>query len=278
MSAGDGRVAVIGLGLMGGSMARDLAARGRSVRAYDVDPAASAAAENDGVVRAAGSLAEAVTGAELVVVATPVAAAARTVRELRDHVGDDAVITDLCSTKRTVVEAAEAAGLGRRFVASHPMAGDHRSGWSAAREGLFEGATVWLCAAAEAAPGAVETVEGLWRELGASPVRSSADEHDRLVAWASHLPQVAASALAAAMARGGISADDLGPGGRDATRLAAGDPGLWTGILADNADEVGPALLALIHELIAVRRALFGADDATVRAVMEAGRDWVDDA
>lgn len=279
-----GVVAVIGLGLIGGSLARDLAALGWTVRAHDRDPAALADAAREGIVASngkddatrpgEGALEGVVAGADLVVVATPVAAAAAVIRAVAPLVGPDTAVTDVCSTKRTVVEAAEAAGIGERFVGSHPMAGHHRSGWTASRAGLFRDAAVWLSPTVRTARDVLSGIEALWRSVGARPARIEPDRHDRIVAWSSHLPQLTASALASALAQGGIAPAQLGPGGRDTTRLAASDPELWAGILADNADEVGPALVTLINELIRLRRALFEGDDASVRAVLETGSQW----
>ena len=117
-------------------------------------------------------------------------------------------------------------------------------------------------------------VEALWRAVGGSPRRTDAASHDRLLARASHLPQAVASALGAALARGGVARDDLGPGGRDVTRLAGSDPGLWTGILLDNADEVLEALAGLRGELAGLERALEGRDAEAVATFLEAGAGW----
>lgn len=264
------RVGIIGLGLIGGSLARDLAAAGWDVRGTDRDAATERQARESGVI--SGPVAP--DANDLVILAVPVRSAPGWLHHLAPELGPDTVITDVGSTKRSVVEAAEAAGLGRRFVGSHPVAGHQTSGWAASRTGLFRGATVWITPTPESEPGAVARVESLWRAVGGEPRQMAEDEHDRLLARASHLPQVVATALGVALGRAAVGPDDLGPGGRDTTRLAGSDPEVWADILTDNGDEVAPALAAFIDELLRFRRALEGMDDATLRSLLAAGRSW----
>lgn len=265
-----GTVGIIGLGLMGGSLARDLAGAGWRVQGSDRDPGRERAARDAGVV--VGPIEP--ESVDVLVLAVPVRAAAGRLREVADRLAGGAVVTDVGSTKRTVVEAAGAAGLGTRFVGAHPMAGHHESGWAASRRGLFDGAVVWLTPSQEASPEAVARIEALWRAVGGTPRRITAAGHDRLVARSSHLPQIAASALAAALGRAGIGLESLGAGGRDTTRLAGSDPEMWVDILMDNSDEVGPAIDALIDELTRFRRAVRGLDDGTVRYLLADARAW----
>lgn len=245
-------VGIVGLGLIGGSLARDLAAKGVGVFARDRDPAAVRAAAEQGIAREL-TWDEPV---DAVVLAVPVLAARELLRELVPRMGRVRLITDAGSTKRSIVEAAEELGIGRRFVGSHPLAGDHRSGWDASRTGLFEGARVYLSPGRFADADALELARELWTIVGGRPQVMGAAEHDRRLAWASHLPQAASSALARALAESGIDRSMLGPGGRDATRLAGSSPEMWADILIDNADEVGPALDALASELKTLRNAV----------------------
>ena len=279
-----GPVGVVGLGLIGGSIARDLMTAGAEVIGIDEDAGARAGSVAEGVVAhavapgddlpAEASAGLGPAGLDLIVVATPVSAVPGVLRWLAGRPwAQGSVITDACSTKRSVLRAADAAGLGARFVGGHPMAGDTRRGWAASRAGLFRDARVWLCRGA-ADDAAVDRVGGFWRGLGARPESIDAATHDRLLAGASHLPQAAASALAAVLSEAGIPRDALGPGGRDATRLAASDPDLWTGILLDNHDEVRPALDALARGLDTLAAALERADPGAVRAWLEAGARW----
>ena len=144
--------AVIGLGLIGGSLARELAARGTRVSAYDHDASQLDAAMRDGVVSAAldASLAG-LSACQLVVVALPVDAAVEILRRVAKHARGARLVTDVGSTKGSVIREAESLRFAERFVGSHPMAGDHRSGWAASREGLFVAAPVSGPAPGEAA-------------------------------------------------------------------------------------------------------------------------------
>lgn len=269
------RAAVIGLGLMGGSLARDLAALGAEVLGHDPDPEAVRAARAAGVLRGEipASL-EGVEAADLVVLAAPVRAALALPERLAPRLSAGCVVTDLGSTKRSIAEAAERAGLGERFVGSHPLAGDHRSGWEASRTGLFAGARVYLCPTARTAPGALGAVTDLWLRLGARPETVEAAAHDRLLAWTSHLPQLASSALAASLAGRGFPRESLGPGGRDVTRLAGSSPELWTSVCLDNAEEVEAAVGALVARLEGARAALRERDGAALERLFAEGRAW----
>lgn len=273
--AGARRVGIVGLGLIGGSLARDLAAAGWRVLGEDRDTASLNAARTDGVVAERLEQRD-LAGLDLLVLALPVRAAAERVRELAGSLepGSHLVITDVGSTKRSVTAAAEAAGLAARFVGSHPMAGSQESGWSAGRTDLFRGEAVWVCPTSASSPDAIGTVEGLWRQVGGEPRRIDAAAHDRLLARASHLPQLTATALATVLARHGISPDSLGPGGRDATRLAGSDPDMWTDIALDNSGEIAPALDDLSRELAELARAVRDGDHEGVRSRVAAARAW----
>ncbi|MEJ2502761.1 MAG: prephenate dehydrogenase/arogenate dehydrogenase family protein [Gemmatimonadota bacterium] len=262
-------VGIVGLGLIGGSLARDLAAEGWTVQAADRRDAVLDAATAAGVVSAPLDP----STPELVVLAVPVRAVPAWLRRLAPALRPDAVVTDVGSTKASTMAAAEIIGLGPRFVGSHPMAGDHRSGWDAGRAGLFREADVWICRGAAEA-GAVERVAALWTSVGGLPRAIDAADHDRLVAWASHLPQLVATALAGVLAHERVDRDHLGPGGRDTTRLAGSDPALWVDILCDNGAAVAPGVDAMIGWLVSARGALETGDEKALRELFEAGRRW----
>jgi prephenate dehydrogenase len=267
-------VAVIGLGLMGGSLARDFHRAGARVIGWDRDAATRRQALESGVI--AAELPESLAGvddADTLVLAVPVSDAPRLIEAL-DAMGYGGDVTDLGSTKRSVVEAASRLGIAARFVGSHPLVGDHRSGWSASRDGLYSGARVYLCATRSTDAAAIERVRSLWTTVGAMPVLIDADEHDRLLAWTSHLPQVAASALAAALSSAGVAPGDLGAGGRDMTRLAASSPELWAAICADNVDLVDGALTALEAEIGRFRDVLRSNDRSELERLFSIGREW----
>ncbi len=263
-------IGIVGLGLIGGSMARDLAAAGRTVLAADPDRASLDAARQEGIV--SGEI-DPAAPPHTVVLAVPVRAAPDWVRRIAAAHRPPMVVTDTGSTKRSVIRAALDAGL-EGFVGSHPVAGSHESGWTAARAGLFRDADVWICPTPASPPEAVAAVIRLWRDVGARPRRLDPVEHDRLLARSSHLPQLAATALGLALDRLGVSPRQLGPGGRDTTRLAASDPAMWTDILLDNADQVGPALDALAAEVEALARAMADRDEEDLRTALARARTW----
>jgi prephenate dehydrogenase len=268
-------VAVAGLGLIGGSLARDLAARGIRVLGHDRDPAAVDAALAEGVLAAAlerdfGGLED----ADAFVVAVPVRAAAAVLEAARPRLDTVPLVTDAGSTKRGIAAAAERLGLGARFVGGHPLAGDHLSGWAASRRGLFDGARVYLCPSADASAEARALARELWTIAGGTVVEMEAAEHDRLLAWTSHLPQIASSTLAAALAVQGIARADLGRGGRDVTRLAGSSAEVWTDIALDNADFLLDGIDGLRLRLDAIRDALAAGDRDGVREFFLTGRGF----
>lgn len=270
--------AVIGLGLIGGSLARDLAACGVQVRAYDANAAHLASAVREGVVhQALDATLAGVADADVIIVAVPVDAAIDVLGRLAPHVTSAKLVTDVGSTKARILETATAIGLGGCFVGSHPMAGGHQSGWEASRSGLFTDAPVYLCAAASATEQTRALAEAFWRELGARPTCMDAGDHDRRLAWTSHLPHIVSTALALALARSGVRRSDLGPGGRDITRLAGSSPDVWTAIVRDNAAAIEGALVAAEVEIAAFRAALAQPDAEALHECFSIARHWFDD-
>lgn len=270
-----GAVGIIGLGLMGGSLARDLADAGWRVLGDDRDEEALASARAEGIL-ADALHPEAFPSLDLLVLALPVRAAADRIRSLAAAVeaAPELVITDVGSTKRSLAAAAETAGLAARFVGAHPMAGSHSSGWRAGGTGLFRGSMVWICPTRTSRPDAIDRVESLWRAVGGEPRRLDAEAHDQLLARTSHLPQLTATALATVLARHGVPHEALGPGGRDTTRLAGSDPDMWADIALDNGDEIAPALDALVRELTEWARVVRSGDHEALRSRMTMGRSW----
>ncbi|MFL5383162.1 MAG: prephenate dehydrogenase [Longimicrobiaceae bacterium] len=264
--SGFGTVAVAGLGLIGGSVARDLAAAGVRVLGWDRAAAAVDAALREGVVSAAlGPGFEGVEEADVLVLAVPVGVAAAVLEAAAPRLGGARLVTDTGSTKASIVAAAERLGIDR-FVGAHPFAGDHRSGWEASRTGLFQGATVYLCPTARSSGAALSLARELWSALGGIPAELPAAEHDRRLAWTSHLPQVVSAALAATVAAEGFGRADLGRGGRDVTRLAASSASLWADILADNRAAVAGALAAMEARLRRIREAVEAGETGAIRA------------
>jgi prephenate dehydrogenase len=273
----DTRVAVIGLGLMGGSLARALAVRGARVLGYDRQWDCLAAALREGVVHEEiGSSLDGIDTAEVVVLALPAEAARELLPRLATKLGAARLVMDLASTKRGTVAAAERAGIGARYVGAHPLTGSHRSGWGASRASLFDDARVFLCPTAATSPETLRLADSFWRALRAGVEVLDAATHDEQMGWRSHLPHMLSSALAVTLHDAGVRRSALGPGGRDMTRLAGGSPAMWTGIAEENAATIHDALLACEERLRDVRRALARGDIATVRAFLDTGRDWFD--
>ncbi|MFL5539496.1 MAG: prephenate dehydrogenase [Longimicrobiaceae bacterium] len=268
-------VAVAGLGLIGGSVARDLAAAGVRVLGWDLDEPSVDAALREGVVSAAlGPGFEGLEDADVLVVAVPVGAAAAVLEAALPRLARARLVTDTGSTKASIVAAAERLGLGERFVGAHPLAGDHRAGWEASRTGLFAGATIYLCPTQRSSAAAVSLARELWSGIGGVPLEIGADGHDRLLAWTSHLPQVVSTALANALASQGIARAALGPGGRDVTRLAASPAGVWLDILRDNHANVAEALAAFEDHIRSTRTAITADDPTVIRTAFGSAQEW----
>lgn len=258
---GPARLAIVGTGLIGTSAAMAAVGAGIPVRAYDADPVILGRAGAQAGFEAAPSLEECVADADLVLVCTPLPAIAEVAaRALGAAPG--AVVTDAGSVKAGVVRAVErlAGEDAARFVGGHPMGGSERSGPDHASASVLDGIVWVLTPTPRTDPGALALVRGSVRRLGAQPVEMEAARHDRLVAFVSHLPQVASTALMGlAVAE---EADEpqillLAAGGfRDLTRLAASNPALWSSILLANRDAVAEAIdlyrerLRLLRDLI----------------------------
>jgi prephenate dehydrogenase len=265
------RVAVVGLGLIGGSIA--LAARERlaaEVTGWDAEPAAiDAAVERGAIVSGAGSLASAVAEADAVFAAAPVGVLPQLVGQVLAHAPADAVITDVGSTKRTIAQAIS----DPRFVAGHPLAGAETSGVQNANAGLFDGSTWYVTPGPAASEAAVARVERLITAFGANVARLDASEHDRLMATVSHLPHIFADVLVSNLA-GAPARPVLGPSFRDATRVAGSNPAVWSAIYLDNRDELIAAIDGAVARLRYVQGRLEAADhDALVRWSEQAAAD-----
>ncbi|HEX8696491.1 MAG TPA: prephenate dehydrogenase [Longimicrobium sp.] len=268
-------VAVVGLGLIGGSAARALAAAGVRVVGWDRDASAVDAALGEGVLAAAlGADFAGVEAADALLLAVPVLRAREVLAAARPRLDGVRLVTDAGSTKRSVAAAAWELGLAAKFVGAHPLAGDHRSGWAASRADLFAGARVYLCPTRETSDEALVLARELWERAGGRTEVMDAAEHDRRLAWTSHLPQAASTALAVALDARGVARAELGPGGRDVTRLAASSPEMWTDVARDNADELAAALRAMEDALRGLREAIKAGDEGRIREIFARGREW----
>ena len=276
------KAAIVGTGAVGGSIGGGLRARGLAAEVAGFDPAnADAAREAGWIDRVAPSLQDAVRGADLVVLAAPVPVNRALLGDpaLRDALGAHAVLTDVSSTKASVVAAARA-GLGARlgrYVASHPIAGSDRGGPGAARASLLEGAHLIVCPTDDCDADAVVTVEATWTAMGARVARMTPEHHDRLFAEVSHWPHAVAFALSASVGQGPLADDALrfhGAGLRDTTRVGGSPPELWAGILLDNRDASLAAAAAFRAELDRIERALADRDRAALVEALARGASW----
>jgi len=271
------RIAIVGVGLIGGSIG--LAARerlGASVSGWSRSRSTlERALELGAIDRAGESLADAVGDAEAVFVCAPVGVLPDVVREVLAAAPQDCVVTDAGSTKRSVAEAID----DPRFVGGHPLAGAETAGVEHARADLFHDAT-WYLTPAPAASGVLfERLHRLIRELGARPATIDAATHDTMLAAVSHLPHVLANVLVA-QAASALSADGeseqlpaTGPSFRDATRVAGANSAIWTDIYLANRDALVEQMDGAIARLQAVRAALTDADADAVTAWNDAARD-----
>lgn len=254
-------IGVVGLGLLGGSIALAVREVWPSVRLLGVD--------RDGVVRAAlaaGAVDEAgvsldlLAPADLVVLAAPVRQNLRLLPDVFRHVGPHTVITDVGSTKRDIVDVAATLPATPTFVAGHPIAGAAVGGFEHARADLFRHRP-WLFTPTPSTPdAAVQSLSAFAAALGSTPGVMTLAEHDRVFAFVSHLPQLAVSALMA-VAGNEVGVNGLALSGRgllDSTRLASSPADIWRDVAAVNADQIGPALDAFIGALQAMRDDLQG--------------------
>jgi len=268
------RLAIVGVGLLGGSIA--LAARAHGV-ARDIVGIGRDRARLDAPLRAGAvdrvttDLAAGVRDADVVVFSANVLANEQLLAAAWNAVAPSAVVTDVGSTKRGIVAAAErlAVGSPRRFVGSHPMAGSEKSGYAVARADLFQGATVIVTPSDASEPAAVKTVTTFWEALGGRVSALDPDVHDQIVAAISHLPHVAAWALVDAVTRFEPAALGFAARGfKDTTRIAAADPAMWTEILLGNRDAIVAGLAAYRGALGELERLIVAGDRGNIESLL----------
>ncbi|HTM51753.1 MAG TPA: prephenate dehydrogenase [Bryobacteraceae bacterium] len=255
-------VAIVGVGLIGGSFGLALKKAGFRGEIVGVSsPAALAEARRRGAIDRGAPLADAARDADLIYLAQPIGRIMDTLRRIDDLATGGALITDAGSTKSAIVALARKVVTRCQFLGGHPMAGKEKRGASEADAGLFAGRAYVLTpdsAKDLKTPRAVEFVKWIER-IGAVPVVLGPDQHDLVVSFTSHLPQLASTALAATVAENLESREDLevaGPGLMDMTRLAKSSYEIWRDILATNSDSIDRALAAYIARLEHLRENL----------------------
>ncbi len=270
------QLGIIGLGAIGGSLARQAKLAGvGTVVGWSPGPAERALAAQHGALDDAPARASEVARvADLLVLAAPPAANLVQLEALIPHLKSGALVTDVGSVKRGIVARAERLGIGARFAGSHPLAGTHQHGFEASRADLFRGAVVYVTPCHDGEKAAREIVDFWEHVLEAEPVVLDAGRHDAQLAATSHMPQIVASLLGDFLARHAPPGATFGSGAIDTTRLAASDPQLWTEILLMNRDELLVALRALEESLGGVEHALEAGDARALTAWLTRAAEW----
>jgi prephenate dehydrogenase len=254
------RLAIVGLGLIGGSIALAVRERWSSVLITAVDrPAVLAHASSSGAIDRAANTAADIGPVDLIILAAPVRQNVQLLTQIMPRLSQGTIVTDVGGTKRDIVNAAAALPSGTTcFVGGHPIGGAERGGFGFARPDLFRGRPWIFTLSPESRIPNPEVRDRLFdfvRGLGARPATMDAETHDRVMAYVSHLPQLAISVLMDVVGRA-ASSDGLRFAGRgltDSTRLASSPGSVWREICAANADDIGPALDALIARLTELR-------------------------
>lgn len=271
------QLGLIGCGLMGGSFALALKKAGlvKRVVGYSKSPSTTERARQMGVIDIeAPSALLAVSGADLVLLAVPVAATEATFKAIRHLLGNDTLVMDVGSTKRDVIDAArrvlrEQAGV---FVPAHPIAGKELSGVEHADPDLYQGRQVILTPIERTLRAQLDKATALWSALGCQVLQMPPEDHDAAYAAVSHLPHMIAFALMNAItdqAQGQRFLSLAGPGFRDFTRIAASDPSVWRDILASNREELIAQSRQFQRALHAFERAISNGDPDALEALID---------
>jgi prephenate dehydrogenase len=266
------RLAIVGVGLLGGSVAK-AARAGRLARhiiGVGRDPERLRPAVDDGTLDlAVTDLDAGVREADVIMLAAPVLAIEGLLERVWRAAADGALITDVGSTKRNIVRAAERLAVTRplAFVGSHPLAGSEQAGYRVARVDLFHGATVVVTPTERTDLAALKKTSELWEALGARVTSLDPETHDRTVAAISHLPHLIACALVDGAVRVEPGALELAARGfRDTTRIAGGDPDMWTEIFLANRDALTAGIEAFRQALGDLQRVIDGGRADVLRA------------
>ena len=283
MDKKDRTVGVIGLGLIGGSMALDLRERGFASRVLGVeaDSVNAAAAGKIGLVDEVVSYEDCIDRSDIIVVAVPVGTAVKMVPDILDHFAagraeapcQEKIVIDVCSTKEQICLATRYHPCRRQFVSTHPMAGTEYSGTWAAMRGLFDGRACIFANTEESAPKAVQVIEELYDTLNMRPIWMNATQHDVHTAYVSHISHVTSFALALTVLdkeRDEKHIFDLASGGFSSTvRLAKSSADMWVPILSQNRANVLQVMDTYIEKMQAFRQAVDEMDEARIRELIE---------
>ena len=269
------KVGIIGLGLIGGSIAIDLKRKGyaHQVLGVEADSVNASAALKIGLVDRIVQVEECVAESDIIILAVPVGAAARLLPQVLDMVDDTKTVTDVCSTKELLVKTVKDHPMRRRYVASHPMAGTEYSGPWAAMPGLFDGHACIICDPQDSACDAVNLIKDLYTVLNMRTIEMSAENHDVHTAYVSHISHITSFALALTVLdkeKDEKHIFDLASGGFSSTvRLAKSSPDMWTPILSQNRDNILHVMDTYIEKMNAFRHAIADGDEEKVRDLIE---------
>ena len=266
-------VGVIGLGLIGGSLALDLRRRGFAARTLGVekDTVAAEAARTIGLVDEVTDLDTCIKAADIIIVAVPVGTAVKLVPAILDKV-EDQIVIDVCSTKEQICRATQYHPRRGQFVSTHPMAGTEYSGPWAAQPGLFDGRACIFCDSEESSPRALKVIEEMYAVLNMRPLYMKADVHDVHTAYVSHISHVTSFALALTVLdkeKDEKHIFDLASGGFSSTvRLAKSNADMWVPILTQNHDNVLQVMDTYIEKMKAFREAVADYDEDKIRELI----------
>lgn len=277
------KVGIIGLGLIGGSMAIDLKRKGFAdeIIGVEAESVNAAAAEKIGLVDRTADFQDCVDESDVIILAVPVGAAVRMLPKVLDRFAElaqeggscDKVVMDVCSTKEHLTRCVKYHPMRRNYVASHPMAGTEYSGPWAAMPGLYDGHACIICDSEESAPKAVRVVEKLYEVLNMRTIYMNSSNHDVHTAYVSHISHVTSFALALTVLdkeKDEKHIFDLASGGFSSTvRLAKSSPDMWTPILSQNRDNILRVMDTYIEKMNAFRQAIADGDEDAVRGLIE---------
>lgn len=269
------KVGIIGLGLIGGSMAIDLKRKGyaEQVLGVETDSVNAAAAKKIGLADRIVQLEECVAESDMMILAVPVGAAARLLPQVLDMMDETKTVTDVCSTKELLVRQVKDHPMRRRYVASHPMAGTEYSGPWAAMPGLFDGHACIICDSEDSDKDAAELIEEMYDVLNMRTIEMSSVSHDVHTAYVSHISHITSFALALTVLdkeKDEKHIFDLASGGFSSTvRLAKSSPDMWTPILSQNRDNILHVMDTYIEKMNAFRQAIAEGDEDRMRGLIE---------
>ncbi|MGC9325820.1 MAG: prephenate dehydrogenase [Desulfomonilia bacterium] len=260
------KITIIGLGLIGASLAKSLQGKAR-ITGVDRNPESVRLAISDGIVHSGGDNPALSEGSDMIVISVPVCSIVDTVRTVIPHIREETIITDTGSTKAHIVQ--EMDSIWPNFVGSHPIAGREHPGYAASDADLFRDAYTIMTPGPSPRDHAIQQVKWLWHSCGATTIEMNPDQHDELMARISHMPHLLSFASMCMAQDLTFHKKLLGAGFRDFTRIAASDPIMWRDILLDNRDHVLPLLDRYMQELKTLRKRIEAGLDSDLARMLE---------